>query len=112
MDDKPKRRWLRFSLRTMFVLWTIACLLLFACWTLTKTMGVDDVARRYIRPSGSKFGPSQVANATRVGPLVVRVTIDRYPGIVPNQYSIQQTHLPSETAYCLWFFGLVVELPI
>jgi hypothetical protein len=99
----PSRRRFRFGLRRLMACSTVACLY-FACWILTSTRGADDAARHY-RVANNVHGA--IANAAPVAPLLLRVIVHRR-----QRTGISWARFPMETHYCLWFFGLTVEVPI
>jgi hypothetical protein len=98
--EKPRKRpKLRFSLRTLAILVTLACLYL-GCWIPTSTYGVRDVQK-------------QVALETT---LKTKVPVPKAPLIleVSTSSAYVFSGTPSSVVtrdYYFWFFGWVAKLP-
>jgi hypothetical protein len=101
--DKSKRFRLRFSVRTLAVLLTLACCYA-ACWGPTKTRGVEDV-RRYVQEN--PYSP------------IINLTTSSYEGDIEiwlNETATMPLVVASdcvigERHYYFWFFGYVAKLP-
>ncbi len=96
MNEKRKRKLLRFSLRSLL----IAPLLVgmyFACGYPTKTMGAKDVAAYQRANNLHQISPSYVA------PFVLKCWVSTRNR--PNRTTT------TETTYYLWIFGYVKQLP-
>jgi hypothetical protein len=100
MTATPRSRWLRFSLRGLIVLTTVACMY-FACWIPTKTTGVVDVIAYF----SGKYQDKPAAHAVPVAPLLLRVTAER------SDLSGTTLSRVKESAYCFWILGATVEVP-
>jgi hypothetical protein len=74
------------------ILISIACVY-FACWIPTNEAGADAVAESY----SMKYNGVASVEADAVLPLVLKVTA--YTGRAVEQ------------VYCLWLFGLKIEVP-
>lgn len=99
-DDKSRqnvRPRLRFSVRTLLILLTLACCYA-ACWWPTKRAGVFDV----------EFKESPIS-AVAVAPLIVR---GEAPGYGPPSMARAPEAFGDarECCYYFWFFGAVVKL--
>lgn len=93
----PKRRRLRFSLRILLILITLACLYL-GCWFPTATTGVRDVNERFSARTMPK------------APLIL--VQDVYETLVrqPPPTFVPTAMTRRTRTYYFWFFGWSVEL--
>lgn len=98
-DDPPRDTWkrwrLRFSVRTVVVVLTLACCYA-ACWGPTTSLGVFDV-----------IFTTYPQDAEAIAPLLVAADA---PGWGPPSVPRQSVGAPRR-CYYFWFFGTVVKLP-
>jgi hypothetical protein len=99
MSDQPEihpsRRRLRFSLRILLILLTIACLYL-GCWFPTATTGARAINARYSRTAVAK------------APLLL--ASDVYESLTEQQGGAIIVRTRRARTWYFWCFGLTVEL--
>ena len=82
-QSKPKLRWWQFSLRQVFVVFALVCIY-FACWEITKQLGVRGVANLSIPYESSP------------APLII---VSTEPGASSLHHSF------TTNTYYIWLFG-------
>ena len=98
--DTAKRRWPRFSMRTLIVLITVVCAYM-ACWRITATAGVADVIDDVYGYDNAQIDGIDFNPWTPM-PMIVR--LDEY-------YAIGIGSIMSVRRYYFWYFVGSVPLP-
>ena len=99
-DDRPKRWWARFSVRTLIALVTLVCLYL-ACWRFTATAGTVDVIHHVYGDDAVQLNDFDLGCWTPM-PMIVR--LDEPMPIGPSSILYVRR-------YYLWYFTGAVRLP-
>ncbi len=106
MDPVPKqrkRRWFRFSIRSMLAFVTLVCIYS-ACWVPTKSRGTEDVAEFLMARNNGKT--DSLESLEPIAPMLFRrglLEIHARPNKVPQ--------LVTDNTYYFWCFGFVTQLP-
>src|SRR5689334_4890285 len=103
MNEKPKRPWYQFSLRTLVILMTLVCVY-FASWQATTTFG----ARRVVQVLHDS--PLREDEDIRYPPWDVTTPMPFVVGT--TEWSKYNSSSCFVRRHCVWFLGLTIRTPI